>query len=61
MIKRVEDVNAQNAITRKDLHRLMVEMARGVDKALDEIVKDPVTCDTITKRISVLWNEISLQ
>ena len=52
MVKRIEDVSAASAISRADFYRVMTEMGRAVDLA----VEDPV----IRERIHDAWMEIRL-
>jgi hypothetical protein len=61
MVARVEEVQAQNAISRKDFHRLMIEMARVCDKAIDARVADAVVGDKLKDDLAEGWKEIRLQ
>lgn len=60
IIKRIEDVRAQNAISRKDFIRLMQEMARVVEAVLDHRVDQVEHRQAIKDEIKDRWLEIRL-
>jgi hypothetical protein len=57
--KRIEDVRAQNAISRKDFIRLMQEMARVVVAVVDKYV-GPEDARHVKSEIDRRWLEIRL-
>lgn len=58
--KRIEDIRAQNAISRKDFVRVMQEMARVVEAVVERRVSDVATRDQLKAEIKDRWLEIRL-
>jgi vesicle coat complex subunit len=58
VVKRIEDIRGRNAITRADFHRLMQEIGRCVEIAVDSQV--PEQAEVIKSEISRRWREIRL-
>ncbi len=52
IVKRIEDIGAQNAISRADFYRVLTEMGRAVDLVVED--------EALRKRISEAWLEIRL-
>jgi hypothetical protein len=59
IIKRIEDIRAQNAISRNDFIRLMQEMARVVEAVVDRRI-DGEQRQAVKDEIKDRWLEIRL-
>lgn len=57
--KRIEDVRAQNAVSRADFYRVLSEMGRAVDLIASELI-DQATRDEFLQRVHDAWMSIRL-
>jgi hypothetical protein len=60
IIKRAEDIEAANAISRPEFMRLMRQMAVAVKKALVTHITDPGLADRLLRDIALEWEGIRI-